>query len=85
MEEYLLTEEEVKLIEDFRKKKAINEKELKVKIDEFIDLSNKTFKVTEYLYGLLETNKQAETFIRKELNTTFLTDMYDISTEYKED
>ncbi len=41
--------------------------------------------MAEYLYGLLETNKQAETFIRKELNTNFLTDMYDISAEYKED
>ena len=85
MEEYLLTEEEVKLIEDFRKKKTINEKELKVKIDEFIDLSNKAFNMAEYLYGLLETNKQAETFIRRVLDTTFLRDMYEMSEEYKGD
>lgn len=85
MEEYLLTEEEVKLIEDFRKKKTINEKKLKIKIDEFIDLSNKAFNMAEYLYGLLETNKQAETFIRRTLDTTFLRDMYEMSEEYKGD
>ena len=85
MEEYYLTEEEVELIEDFRKKKTINEKKLKIKIDEFIDLSNKAFNMAEYLYGLLETNKQAETFIRRVLDTTFLRDMYEMSEEYKGD
>ena len=85
MEEYLLTEEEVKLIEDFRKKKIVSEEEIESKIDEFIELSNKAFEVADYLYGLLETNKQAEIFIRDKLDTAFLIDMCDVSAEYKGD
>lgn len=84
MEEYFLTEEEVKLIEDFRKKKIVSEKEIESKVDEFTELSNKAFEVAEYLYELLETNKQAEMFIRNKLDTAFLIDMCELSAEYKE-
>lgn len=71
-----LTDEEHKLILDLRKKKQINEKEIKENIDNWLKVVDEVEKATIKLYEIYTTSDKAKQIITSNTNSSLFFDLY---------